>query len=226
MDFSRNKSEKNGFGGIVVPYPGAKMKELNEDAPEGFEVDLRIDPKYDYVAIEVVDFNHSFRASRLFFPTQYLAMNNPYWQCVQNLATEDHDGQVREILNMIDGCLMKVQALPNGRIYVTRNGVKVIVQYEDGSTGGFDQPAPLLLVESRTPTKPRRKENCVSTQNISLDCPYWAQLVSGLVSPKNKGLTIWVRSAFDGVKCLVLLETDGSVQIRRDNVQVQILGPY
>lgn len=210
---------------VVVPYPGRRMREVNADAPAGFEVDLRFEPQYNFTAIEVEDFDPWYEPTRAFFPTQWIAMTNPYWLDVLELPLMYRDGQTHHMISPVDGCTMEIVAAPYGRITVRRNGVQVVVSYESGGTGGYPQPERLPEVEPATPAKPRRKEQCVDTRYIPRECPYWSELLSGMVSP-DIGRTKWRRSEFDGVKCQVLLEDDGRVQVRRDNMQVEIVTPY
>lgn len=210
---------------VTVPYPGRPLKDVNEDAPAGFPLDLRFEPNYAYTALEVVTWDPWFEASRPFFPTQWIHKDNPYWAPVLELPDRYWDGETMQILHPVDGCEMEVNAHPNGEVLVNRNGVTVQVAYEDGGNGGYPQPPPLSEIVPEGEPYNRKKEPCVETVGIPRGCPYWSSLLAGLVSP-NYGKTKWVRSEFDEVKCLVLMEPDGRVEVRRDNKQVEILGPY
>lgn len=210
---------------VVVPYPGRRMRDVvTDNAPPGEDISLRFDINYDYTLIEVVSFDSFFVQKRPFFPTQWLAMTNPYWKGILDLPQMYRDEEKYEVLSRVDGCLLEICANPRGEITVKRNGVKVILSYENGGTGGFPQPVPLREIIPAISPPNRRKEQCVDTLHIPLECPYWSELICGLVT-RSKGCTKWRRSEFDQVKCQVLIESDGRIQVRRDNVQVEILGP-
>lgn len=143
---------------VIVPYPGRRMRDVNFDAPVGFELALRENPDYTYTAIEVEDFDPWYEPPRPFFPTQWIAITNPYWEQVQTVPELYRDGQYYETLNLLDGCIIGYQAFPSGRIVATRNGVRVVVAYEDQGTGGRYQPEPLKKSFRKTHRLPVRKK--------------------------------------------------------------------
>ncbi|KAL5282311.1 hypothetical protein ACFFRR_005473 [Megaselia abdita] len=210
---------------VIVPFKVKPHRRISKNIPPGLEMDLRLNNKYDLQPIEVVTFDPWHEEDRPFYPTQFRHPDHPYWDAFKDLPEQYWDGQEYDMISQIDGAGVCVRLTPCGKVFVRREGVEVVIRYEDGGNGGYTAPEKLRAIPPRTPQKPRRKEPCVKTLDIPLECPYWTQLLDGLVSPV-RGLTNWVRSAYDGVKCLILMEMDGRVEVRRDNVQVQLLGRY
>ncbi|KAL5274711.1 hypothetical protein ACFFRR_001031 [Megaselia abdita] len=134
----------------------------------------------------------------------------------------------------LDGVYVTTVKKESGDIHAERWGITVVIRYGIGGTGGFTQPPilerqyPQREQKKRKPwnaRKPIKIENGVSTIQIPVDCPYWSHLLYGIEQPEE-GRSIFVDSEIDNIQCIVLLESDFSVSIRRLHVEAKLLGPW
>lgn len=182
----------------------------------------------NYRVIEVVEYDeHHRRHPGRSYPTEWLAISNPYWRPIRESAPREYTPQWSKIFNNIDNIWIDVQRQPNMNLLAKRCGVTAVIEYADGGTGGIIQPTPLeMLLRVNPPTnrRPKEIEYGVPTPHIPRGSPYWRRLLFNILQPKT-GLTIRVASDVDGVKNLIMLESDGSISISRLYQRVSICGP-
>lgn len=204
-------------------------------------------PKFtEYRLIEVVDFTSYFtRPEKGYYPTEWLAISNPYWQKAIETAPRKYFVRWTYFYNPIDKLDMYLQRQLSGDLWAKRCGVTVVIEYARGGKGGFKQPIPLLIVnettqqepnkgEKRPPTvptgprrnnrRPKKPEVGVPTAYIEKESPYWRRLLFNMLQPRE-GISIRISSEVDGVLSIVSCEADGSIFIRRLFQRVQLLGP-
>lgn len=188
---------------VVVPFPRKEPRIRNHNTPHGLDIDLRLNTNYDFQPIEVVTYDPWYEESRPYYPTQWMHRRHPYWRQFLDRPVEYWDGQVYDLWSVIDGASVELKVSPYGVILATRCGVQVILQYEDEESEEHPKLERLRRMKARTPQRYRKKEPCINTLDIPKECPYWNEVLSGLLSPV-RGLTYWTRSRYDEVKCAVL----------------------
>lgn len=169
-----------------------------------------------YETIEVVRVDERYRQSKI-FPTHWLGFNNPYWidgTSPDFLATFNVTGHFK---SSYDKEICEVVVEPSGRILATRDLVTVVIQYPDGGTGNIYQHPKLDVVNRKPPIG----QDCVPTEFIPVDCPYWHNLM-GTLTFKPTGYTRIQRSPDDNIQCAVHILADGAVEVTRDGVRVRL----
>ncbi|KAL5278374.1 hypothetical protein ACFFRR_003168 [Megaselia abdita] len=232
-----------------IPSVGVPVKPPREWPPTGTDIRGRNHPgnivgflksrlpeKVKYVAIEVVSRDTDFipPSDAKVYPTEWLHISNPIWIMPRDDGFASAVGVPFTRESHWDKIKITIVKQTNGDIYATRWGVTAVIYYAEGGTGGFSQP-PVLQVKitdikpkSRKPEnrwKPAKWEKGVSTKHIPVDSPYWSKLVAGLAQTE-KGHSIHLRSEVDRVLCIVKLEADFSVTVRRLHTEVKLLGPW
>lgn len=189
-----------------------------------------------YKAIEIVAINPFFEPEKekKVFPTCWIHMRNPYWIQAVDDGLTGKIGVPYTRLSHIDNISITTTRQKNGDIWAERWGVTVVIFYGNGGTGGFTQPMPLKNHETQWTAKSRQKKNvwkrtviehAVGTASISAESPYWARLVSGIAQTEY-GKSFRIKSDIDGVECIIGLEDDYSVNVRRLHKTVKLLGPW
>lgn len=178
-----------------------------------------------YCPIEVIGIDPLYVPKIKRFYTHWIGFSNPYWDPHKGYPERYFDGKPFETLNPYDGALVELTCFPNGSIHATREGTTVILQYEDKDYIYGFQPE---LPDADPPLFVRNfddKEDGVPTQFIELQSPYWSGLLYNVVQPTT-GLTLIRRSEYDGVKCYIFLESNGSVIVQRKFAKIQLLEPF
>lgn len=129
---------------VVVPYPGRRMREINED------VTLRFEINYDFTLIEVVAYEPGESNAR----DHSIRRSASLWTEILEIPEMYRVGVLYQFLSRVDGCNMAIRVTPEGRIMLKRNGGTVIIAYET-------IPTPLQEVCPWIPALPRDNKPCV-----------------------------------------------------------------
>lgn len=170
-----------------------------------------------YEAIEIISFNKKDEEPGI-FPTKWLFITCLYWDEFRSERVLARIGRKGNWPSSYDNVTCDIEVQDNGAIWATRNGTTVVIRYPDGSTGDIFQCNPSPVVKR---TQGGAK-NCVPTEDIALDCPYWHNVVDKLKFKSRKGFSKIVGSPDDGVSCMVCVEENGQIDVQRNNVRVRI----
>lgn len=181
-----------------------------------------------YEAIEVVDDMPWTLEQKRKFPTKWIPITSPYWDQFRSTAESYDLAEPRRCVSWMDDATVWVQK-SNNHLYATRNGYKVIIRYPNGGTGNRYRYPPLFELEPNEPIQFLPRPNGVPVAFIPHDCPYWHHLFSKLTFSVVHGFTKTEVSTVDPRQYLVLIETNGQVDVicqgRRFRVRNASLSP-
>lgn len=172
-------------------------------------------------------------------PTHWIPANSSYMTEFRNLRAPNEGNTLYECLSSYDNAFVTTEVLSSGEVYITRFGQRArirsaVADRRDSNRLGGQRYFPKLqqveipLSQQKPPCHQRRRKKCPGypTDEIPLECPYWAKLVRGLSYPEKGAIPYKTNSTVDKVRCLIFIEANGRVQATRNGVRVELLPPF
>lgn len=180
-------------------------------------------------------------------PTHWIHAASIYMTQFTSYPTPNEGNSIFEEPSIYDKAPVKTEKLHTGEVYITRFGQRAQIRSARANKRDphhlagqrFYEKLPSIKIPPKVvqePVKPgkakRRRDRknkdkiYYPTDEILLKCPYWAKLVSGLEYPERGAVPFPTNSTVDGARCLVFINSNGNVQVTRENVRVDLLPPF
>lgn len=172
-----------------------------------------------YEAIEVVERAGWFYENRKIMKTEYIPIQNPYWDEFRQYAEKFHPISAKLLESFYDKASVWVEER-NGYVYAFRHGVKVVIKYPDGGVGNVRQYEPFMQIGEIEEFEGKKGEPGkfgVPLSHLNYDCPFFHRAFKDLVFPKDRGYSKWVWcNEDDGIRMLIFVEPNGQIDIKRN----------
>lgn len=210
----------------VVLYPSDNQVTPNTRQPKRFILD-RFPENHQWMGLKTFP----ERGDELpgFFPTHWLTVNGNYVKEFLSLKKPHFINSVELRMSAKDAAYVTIETKFNGEMYMTRFGQRAKIR---SATGDPIKNGGQVIWDSIPRAKGPQGEKLhtflkgIRSQDIPLGCPYWNRLLIGLYYPDEGEVPYPRTSSIDHVPCLVYIESNGRVSIRRDGYRIELLPPF